>query len=282
MQIINNITDLKKHVKTLKAEAKKIGFVPTMGCLHCGHLSLVSRAKEECDIVIMSIFVNEKQFGPNEDFTEYPRDFGKDSKLAEESGIDILFVPKAEDIYEEKYSTYVDCEGQMANVLCAKSRSGHFKGVCTIVTKLFNITSSDINYFGQKDYQQALILQKMVSDLNMNTEIKIMPIAREKDGLALSSRNIYLSQDERNKALSLNRALNKAREMLSDENINLDDIKKEIKNLLHSDIQVNVDYVEILDASDLAEVTTGTKQILVALAVYVGKTRLIDNIIVSR
>ena len=282
MKIIYNIADLKKHVKRLKAEEKKIGLVPTMGCLHSGHLSLVSGAKEECDLVIMSIFVNEKQFGPNEDFAEYPRDLEKDSILAEESGVDILFVPKAEDIYDNKFSTYVNFEGDMANVLCSKSRPGHFKGVCTIVTKLFNITTSDVNYFGQKDYQQALILQKMVSDLNMNTEIKIMPIVRDKDGLALSSRNIYLSQDQRNKALSLNRALNNVSEHLLDRNINLDEVKKEIKQILHPDDQANIDYIEILDASNLGEVTMYTKQILVALAVYVGKTRLIDNIIVSR
>ena len=162
MILIRKIADLKEYVKKIKAESKKIGFVPTMGCLHEGHLSLIRSAKNECDLVIMSIFVNEKQFGLKEDFAEYPRDLEKDSRIAEKTGVDILFVPSTEEMYPDNYSTYIDVEGRIAEVLCAKFRPGHYRGVCTVVSKLFNITSSDINYFGQKDYQQALIIQKMI------------------------------------------------------------------------------------------------------------------------
>ena len=213
MKVVDTITRISTLVKIFKKEGRSISLVPTMGCLHEGHLSLVRAARKHTDVVIMSIFVNPLQFGPKEDFEKYPRDLKRDEELARSAGADIIFNPSAKDIYPAGYSTYVNVEG-LTRTLCGSSRAEHFKGVTTVVAKLFEIVRPDIAYFGQKDAQQAIVIKKMAADLNMGIEIKMMPIIREPDGLAMSSRNVYLSSDERRDALVLHDALKRAEAMI--------------------------------------------------------------------
>ncbi|MFH1317674.1 MAG: pantoate--beta-alanine ligase, partial [Candidatus Omnitrophota bacterium] len=213
MIVSGSIDKVRKIIKKAKQQGKTIGFVPTMGSLHCGHMSLVKRAKKECGFVIVSIFVNPAQFGPGEDFKCYPRNLDKDENLLRQEGIDLIFYPKDDVMYPRDYSVYVE-EGQLSSKLCGQFRSGHFKGVCTVVTKLFNIIVPDSAYFGQKDYQQAVILKRLVSDLNFSLKVRILPIIRDKDKLALSSRNRYLSEIERQSALSLYSSLLLAKSLI--------------------------------------------------------------------
>lgn len=278
MRVIGTITELKDIIIVMKKEGRTIGFVPTMGYLHEGHISLVNMSRQDNDITIISIFVNPSQFGPNEDFEKYPRDIEGDTKKAGEAGADILFIPSAKEMYPEKYNTYVEVYG-ITDKLCGRSRPGHFKGVCTIVLKLLNIVEPDNAYFGQKDAQQVAVVKRMVKDLNSTVRIVVCPIIREEDGLAMSSRNVYLSQEERKAAQILSRSLYNALEMVNGGERNAEKITNYIIARISSEKLACIDYAEVLDAEtlDFKETLEGT--VLMAVAVKFGNTRLIDNVI---
>lgn len=280
MRVITSIIEMQQEADRLRESGKKIGFVPTMGYLHEGHLNLVREAKKNSDVIVMSIFVNPTQFAPNEDFEDYPRNFDRDRLLAEKEGCDIIFYPDAKEMYPDKYLTYVEVE-KITRILCGASRPTHFRGVTTIVSKLFNIVKPHIAVFGQKDYQQAVVIKKMTSDLNFDIKIIIAPIVREQDGLAMSSRNTYLSPAEREQALVLYQSLKMAEaEILSGEN-NAEVIKQKIRQMINKKPDAVIDYVEIVDSETLESQTSIKSDVVIALAVKVGKTRLIDNIIVK-
>ncbi len=280
MQTVEDIEKMKILVERLKRRGKSIGFVPTMGFLHEGHLSLVKESLAKSDVTVVSIFVNPSQFGPNEDFRDYPRDFEKDSLLLSEMGIDILFAPREEQMYPSGYQTYVQVEN-LHDRLCGKSRPVHFKGVCTVVLKLFNIIQPDLAFFGQKDAQQAAILKKMVDDLNLEVDLEILPIVREKDGLALSSRNLYLNPEERRAARVLSFSLEEARKRIEAGERETEFIIDKIRQIIQSEELTKIDYVEIVDSTSLGPLRRIKDQALIALAVYIGKTRLIDNLIIQ-
>lgn len=284
MKIITTIADVREHIKT--CDCNTIGLVPTMGALHRGHLNLVEKCSAENDITVVSIFVNPAQFGPNEDFDRYPRDLKRDEAMLEEMGVDIVFYPTTEEIYPAGFSTYVDM-GDMGKVLCGKSRPTHFRGVATVVLKLFNIVAPDYAYFGRKDAQQVLILKRMVRDLNVGVTIKTVPIIRDEDGLALSSRNIYLSPVERESALNLPRGLVKAKEQIENGLRDALEIKKLVEEELKKNPLNKVDYIETVTLDTLENYAgredkrIDINNTLVAAAVRVGKTRLIDNFILG-
>ncbi len=278
MKIVDGIARMSTLAKMYKKEGKSIGFVPTMGYLHEGHLSLVRAAKKHTDVVVMSIFVNPIQFGPKEDFKKYPRDPNRDEALAREAGVDVLFCPTVGEMYPDGYATYVNVE-RLTDRLCGASRPGHFRGVATVVAKFFGIVRPDVAYFGQKDAQQSVVVKQMVRDLNMGVEIKVMPIIREKDGLAMSSRNVYLSEAERADALVLNRALVKAESLIAGGERDAGCVAKVMKEMISEKPGVRIDYISIVDAQGLSDVKTISGQVLIAVAAIVGKTRLIDNII---
>ncbi len=280
MKIIDSISRMSVLIKILKKEGKSIGFVPTMGYLHEGHLSLVRTAKKHTDVVAMSIFVNPIQFDRREDLEKYPRDFKHDEGLARDAGVDIIFYPSVKDMYPDGYSTYVNVEG-LTDYLCGSSRPGHFKGVTTVVAKLFGIVKPDIAYFGQKDAQQAIVIKRMATDLNMDIEIKILPIIREKDGLAMSSRNINLSEPERKDAAVLFQALKKAEALVKEGERDAKKIIRQMEAMIKGKETAKIDYISIVDTKDLKPMSTVLSEALVALAVFFGKTRLIDNIIVK-
>jgi len=280
VKVIKDIHKMTDCAKALHRKTKTIGFVPTMGCLHEGHLSLIKRAKKDADTVIVSIFVNPTQFGPREDFRRYPRNFKKDEELAKLCGADIIFYPEAKDIYPKNYHTYVNVK-ELTENLCGASRPGHFQGVTTIVAKLFNIVQPDISYFGQKDAQQAIVIKQMVKDLNIPTKIKILPIVREKDGLAMSSRNVYLSKKERQDALILYRSLLKAKELIKRGQKDVKKVKSIMRVMINKKNTANIDYVSVVDLYTLKDVKTIKGKVLIAVAVRIGKTRLIDNIIIE-
>ncbi|MBO8140145.1 MAG: pantoate--beta-alanine ligase [Thermosipho sp. (in: Bacteria)] len=277
MEVVKNIQEMKKISNNLIENKKTIGFVPTMGYLHEGHLSLVRKARENNDIVVVSIFVNPTQFGPNEDYNSYPRDLDRDLELLKNLNVDYVFTPEVSDMYPEDFSTFVE-ETQLSKFLCGRSRPGHFRGVCTVVTKLFNIVRPTRAYFGQKDAQQFRVLRRMVRDLNMDVEMIELPIAREKDGLALSSRNTYLTPEERKEATRLYKSLLKAKELVESGIKDTQIIKSEMKKILDQPL-LKIDYIEIVDEKTLEPVNKVENKVIVALAVYVGKARLIDNII---
>ena len=276
MIVLDKINELRDRVKGWKSQGLKVGFVPTMGYLHEGHESLIKRASEENDKVVVSIFVNPIQFGPKEDLSTYPRDLERDSKVCEGAGADIIFHPKSEEMYFEDFSTFVDMNG-LTSGLCGKSRPTHFRGVCTVVTKLFNIVSPDRAYFGEKDAQQLAIIKRMVRDLNIDVEVIGCPIVREKDGLAKSSRNTYLSIEERSAATILSKALNIAREKIKDGERTSSNIISTIKEIIESEKLARIDYIEVVDSFSMEGVDTLETSVLVAIAVFIGKTRLIDN-----
>lgn len=280
MKVYRSIRSLTKKVQEIKRKGHKIGLVPTMGFLHQGHMSLIRRAKKDTDCVIVSIFVNPAQFGPREDFKKYPRDLKRDLDLCEKEGVDIIFAPRAEEMYPEGYSTCVNVEN-ITDRLCGASRPGHFKGVATVVTKLFNITLPDIAYFGQKDSQQAIVIKRMTEDLNMPVKIKVMPIVRELDGLAMSSRNVYLSQKERAQALSLYRALKLAKGLFNNGERDSGKIISRMRQAINKGSQARIEYIAVVDAKDLKGIKKISSQALVAVAAWVGKTRLIDNIVLK-
>lgn len=276
MKIIKKIDQLREILDPYKRQGKSIGLVPTMGFLHAGHASLIKKAVEENDIVVVSDFVNPIQFGPNEDLAAYPRNIEADSKLCEEIGADFIFYPDADEMYQNK-KTFVDIEGLSDN-LCGAKRAGHFRGVCTVCTKLFNIVGPDRAYFGQKDAQQLAIIKKMVLDLNLPLEIVPCPIVREEDGLAMSSRNTYLSADERKAALCLSKAIFEG-EKMAKEGSDLSEVLDRMNEIILAEKLAKIDYISAVDLENLEYVDTFDQDTLVAIAVFVGKTRLIDNFI---
>lgn len=278
MNVVDNISRMSMLSKMLKKDGKSIGFVPTMGALHEGHLSLARTAKKHTDVVVMSIFVNPIQFGPGEDFDIYPRDFKRDETLAMQAGVDILFYPSAKEMYPEGFATYVTVEG-LTDTMCGASRPGHFRGVTTVVMKLFGIVKPTVAYFGQKDIQQAIVIERMAEDLNTDIEIKVLPIVRDADGLALSSRNIYLSESQRRDAVVLYRSLGKALAAIDSGERDPARVIDLIRKTIEMVPSVKIEYVSVVDAKDLKPVDPMKGDVLVALAASVGKTRLIDNMI---
>lgn len=280
MKIVKTKAEVRQFVHQARQNEKTVGFVPTMGYLHQGHLSLMEMAGSENDLVIVSIFVNPTQFGPNEDLASYPRDLERDVKLAESIGVDLIFAPEVAEMYGESALTYVDIT-QLSDHLCGAKRPGHFQGVCTVVTKLFNIVQPDRAYFGQKDAQQALIIKKMVSDLDLLVEVKTHPIVREADGLALSSRNKYLSLEQREAARILNKSLNHVQKMIENGERDAQEIYQIMTGLIQSEPLIEIDYISIVSGLTLEPVVELSGLTLVALAVFVGNTRLIDNILME-
>lgn len=279
MNVIHTVEQLRAVVLAAKQQQRTIGLVPTMGYLHEGHLTLASEARKENDIVVMSIFVNPTQFGPNEDFESYPRDLERDSKLADSVGVDYIFAPSVEEMYPHDGGIMIRA-GRQATLLCGASRPGHFDGVLQVVAKLFNLVRPDRAYFGQKDAQQVAIIQTMVRDYNFPIELRIISVVREEDGLAKSSRNVYLTAEERSQAPAIQQALQLAKlELL--ESGDTDVAVKLATKLIQNNLNGKIDYLSLLSYPDLSEVTDKTQQVVLAAAVYVGKTRLIDNLIFS-
>ena len=277
MLVVSKIEELKNIIKDWKQGGYSIGLVPTMGFLHQGHRSLIEKARGGNDKVVVSIFVNPIQFGPDEDFDKYPRDFDKDKEVCVLAGADLIFAPQAEEMYPESNIAYVDIKDDLGNVLCGKRRPGHFRGVCTVCSKLFNLCQPDRAYFGEKDAQQLLIIKRMVKDLNFDLGIVSCPIIRESDGLAMSSRNSYLSPEERKAALIISKSLNLAKEELATGERDAAKIKQLIIGIIETEPKAKIDYAEIVEAETLKDVDKITMPILTAVAVYIGKTRLIDN-----
>jgi pantoate--beta-alanine ligase len=280
MKIIYSIKEMSELAKRIRQKGEVIGLVPTMGALHEGHLSLIRRARKENDYVVVSIFVNPAQFGPKEDFRKYPRNLMLDAKLCRKQGVDIIFSPPTKNIYPSNYKTYVNVK-DLSQRLCGKFRPGHFLGVTTIVTKLFNITNPDIAYFGQKDVQQSIIINKMAQDLNMPVKIKVIPTKREYDGLAMSSRNAYLSKSERKDAVVLYQALIMAKKIIRSGNLSTSKIIQKMRQLINKKKSAKIQYIEIVDQDNLKALDKVRGKALIALAVFIGKTRLIDNIIIN-
>lgn len=278
MKIVETIQEVRNQVKEWRMQGLSVGLVPTMGYLHEGHKSLIDRAVAENDKVVVSVFVNPMQFGPKEDLASYPRDLDRDAALCEGAGADLIFHPEPSEMYHDDFSSFVDMN-TLTGGLCGKSRPIHFRGVCTVVAKLFNIVTPDKAYFGQKDAQQLAVIRHMVSDLNFGIEIVGCPIIREEDGLAKSSRNTYLNPEERQAALILSKSLKKGKELLDAGEKDAAKVRQIITDTLNSEPMAKIDYVEIVDWNTLEPVETINGPVLVAIAVYIGKTRLIDNVI---
>jgi pantoate--beta-alanine ligase len=276
MDTITSIAEMKKWSAQARSTNKKIAFVPTMGYLHEGHLSLMREGKKKGDLVVVSIFVNPTQFSPSEDFEKYPRDFERDSRMSEEVGVDVIFAPEPKEMYPPDHQTFVRVNG-VTQGLCGRSRPSHFQGVATVVTMLFNIVAPHVAIFGEKDYQQLVTIQQMVKDLHMDVEVLGMPTVREPDGLAMSSRNAYLKPDQRRAALSLHRALSRAEEVIAGGERTVTVISREVQNVLASEPLVTMDYIEISDARSLKPLERIEGDAVIAVAALVGKVRLIDN-----
>lgn len=281
IKVLTTVKDAKEYVKKEKAAGKKIGLVPTMGALHEGHLTLMKRAKDECEVVIASVFVNPTQFGPNEDYEAYPRDFARDCEKLESVGVDAVFHPDAAEMYPEHYMTYVSVDGDITNKLCGAKRPGHFRGVATVLTKLFHIIQADKAFFGQKDAQQVVVIKRFVRDLNFDIEIEMVPIVRDTDGLALSSRNQYLSAEEKAAALILSQSLQKAYTAFKNGERDVAVLQELIAENIKAEPTADIDYVAIYSFPDLEEIAAITGEALAAVAVRFGDTRLIDNIILG-
>ena len=280
MEIVTTIAEVRAQVKNWKKEGLKVGFVPTMGYLHEGHASLMERAGKECDRVVASIFVNPMQFGANEDLDSYPRDLKADAALCEKIGVNLIFHPEVPEMYAEGFCSFVDMNG-LTKELCGKSRPVHFRGVCTVVSKLFHIVTPDKAYFGQKDAQQLAVIRRMVKDLNMDIEIVGCPIVREADGLAKSSRNTYLNEKERKAALILSQTIFYGEKLVQEGLTDAKELLAKMKEKLESEPLARIDYVEAVSMDSIEKVTTIGNNVLVAMAVYIGSTRLIDNFIVE-
>jgi pantoate--beta-alanine ligase len=280
MEIIHTINYMRSYLNS-RDDSKSVGLVPTMGYFHDGHLSLMRQARADNDIVVVSLFVNPIQFGPQEDLQAYPRDLDRDAKLAESVGVDAIFNPSADEMYPKHYSTYVDVEN-ITNTLCGLSRPGHFRGVATVVLKLFNIIRPDKAYFGMKDYQQLRVIQQMTSDLNLDIDVIGLPIRREPDGLAMSSRNTYLSPEERRAALILSKALAFAQKKLSEGCTSALELKSMVEDFIRTEPLADIEYVSIVDHITLEDMVEIKDIALLALAVRIGKTRLIDNTILKK
>lgn len=279
MNIAETIKEVREQVKEWKKQGLSVGLVPTMGYLHEGHKSLIDRAVAENDKVVVSVFVNPMQFGPTEDLESYPRDMDRDAALCENAGADLIFHPEPSEMYEDDFSSFVDMN-TLTGGLCGKTRPIHFRGVCTVVAKLFNIVTPDRAYFGQKDAQQLAVIRHMVSDLSYGIEIVGCPIIREEDGLAKSSRNTYLNTDERKAALILSQSLKEGKKLVEAGEKDASKIKKAITDKINTEPLAKIDYVEVVDWKTLEPVETIDGTILTAIAVYIGKTRLIDNFII--
>lgn len=280
MKIVNTINEVREAVKAWHKQGLTVGLVPTMGYLHEGHASLIARASKENDRVVVSDFVNPIQFAPNEDLASYPRDIDRDAKVCEENGADIIFHPTPEEMYHKDFSTFVDITGP-SEELCGKSRPIHFRGVCTVVSKLFLIAFPDRAYFGQKDAQQLAVIKRMVRDLNFDIEIVGCPIIREADGLAKSSRNTYLSPEERKAAVILHKALEKGKELVLNGEKSAKAVIDTVTQIINSEPLAKIDYVQVVDFPNIKVVEDINGDILTAVAVYIGKTRLIDNFIIE-
>jgi pantoate--beta-alanine ligase len=280
MKLVRTAAEMRRLCRTARVGGARLALVPTMGALHEGHLSLVRAARKSSDVVAASIFVNPTQFGPSEDFSKYPRNLENDSALLEREGVDLVFAPSVEEMYPESAVTWVVVE-ELSDRLCGKSRPGHFRGVTTVVSKLFHIIEPDAAYFGQKDAAQVAIIRRMVRDLNMPVTIEVRPIVREPDGLAMSSRNAYLSPDERKSTLVLNRSLTQLRNIFETGERDSAKLIAAAKHKFASESGVRLDYFEIVDPDTLEVEPHITKRVLVAVAAIVGKTRLIDNILLE-
>lgn len=281
MRVVKTVAEVREIVRDWKKQGLSVGFVPTMGYLHEGHQSLIKKAKEQNDKVMVSVFVNPMQFGENEDFDSYPRDIERDSKVCEAAGGDVIFNPEVSEMYGEYFSSFVNMD-TLPNGLCGKSRPIHFKGVCTVVSKLFNIVCPDRAYFGQKDAQQLAIIKRMVSDLNFDIEIIGCPIIREDDGLAKSSRNTYLNEEERKAAVILSKSLKVGKQVVESGEKDANKVISAIKDEILKEKLAKIDYVEMVDLNLLQPVFEIKESVLIAMAVYIGKTRLIDNIIIEK
>jgi|YNPNPStandDraft_1061719.scaffolds.fasta_scaffold18924_3 pantoate--beta-alanine ligase len=277
MRVLETIAAMKQQMKAWRQAGKSVGLVPTMGYFHEGHLSLMRQARAENDAVVVSLFVNPTQFGPHEDLERYPRDFAQDCRKAEALGVDVLFAPTAEEMYPPGYCTYVHVEG-LTDSLCGASRPGHFRGVATVVLKLFHIIPADRAYFGEKDFQQLRVIQRMVADLNLDVEIIPMPIVREPDGVAMSSRNAYLNPAERQAAGVLYRALQRAQEAVAAGERDARKLQQAVTAFIRSEPLARIDYVAVVDPQTLEEVSEVAGPTLLALAVHIGPARLIDNV----
>jgi len=280
MKTITKTEEMHEAVLEEKSRGRSVGFVPTMGFLHEGHLSLVRESVRRADVTVVSIYVNPTQFGPKEDFKQYPRDIHRDTELLKDEGVDYLFLPDNKEIYSEGYKPYVEVH-DLQDKLCGRSRPGHFRGVCTVVLKLFNTVNPDMAFFGQKDAQQTIILKRMAQDLNLGVKIEIVPIVREEDGLALSSRNSYLDHEERRAALVLSKSLEEARMMVQNGERDSGQIVDRMKEMIGREPLAKIDYVEIVDMENLDPVQKIENKALAALAVFVGEVRLIDNTILE-
>jgi len=276
MIIIKSVSEMQQWVASVRGAAETISFVPTMGFLHQGHVSLLDEGRRRGDKLVLSIFVNPTQFGQGEDFEDYPRDLQQDSQLAEQAGVDVIFVPEAKQMYPNGYATYVDVEG-ITQTLCGASRPGHFRGVCTVVSKLFNIIQPQLAIFGQKDFQQLAVIQRMTQDLNLPVEILGLPIYRESDGLAMSSRNVYLTEEQRPQALVLSQSLKRARELVAAGQKDAAEIISQLKTKINQHPAARIDYVQICHQLTLKDQHEVDSDSVLLLAVYIGKTRLIDN-----
>lgn len=276
MRVVHSPAEVQRIAGEASASGKIVGVVPTMGALHEGHLSLVRTAREECDLVIVTVFVNPTQFGPAEDFEKYPRSLDQDTALSEAAGADLVFAPSAADMYPPAYQNYVET-GPLAERLCGASRPGHFRGVATVVLKLLNLTRAARAYFGEKDYQQLRVIQQMASDFNLPVVVVPVPTVREADGLAMSSRNRYLAADERRAALVLKQSLDLAAESWARGERGPEALGDSVRGVIESEPLARVDYVEVVDPATLQPAVEGAPQVLIALAVFIGAARLIDN-----
>ncbi len=280
MKMIKTVKEMYDYTGHAKKKGQKVGLVPTMGYLHEGHLSLIRAAKKDCDLIVTSIFVNPIQFGIGEDYEDYPRDLTRDAALAQEAGAGLIFAPSVGEMYPAGYRTFVHVEG-LTDYLCGTSRPGHFRGVTTVVMKLFHIVQPHLAYFGQKDAQQVTVIERMVEDLNIPVRIVRVPIVREKDGLALSSRNLYLNHEERQQAPVLYRALREAETLVEKGERKVSIVKDHMKDMISRAPLASIDYVEIVDGKTMEPVEVIKGKILIALAVKFGKTRLIDNVLLE-
>ncbi len=276
MKTINSLKEMQTRCLELRAAGKTIAFVPTMGYLHEGHLSLLREGRKRGDVLVLSLFVNPTQFGPNEDLDSYPRDLERDLELARSVGTDLVWTPSPEQVYPPDFATYVNVEG-LTDELCGAARPGHFRGVTTVVCKLFNVVQPNVAFFGEKDFQQLAVIRRMTSDLNLPVEIVGMPIVRESDGLALSSRNVYLSPEERRQALVLSQALARGRQLATEGKRDVGQVLAELSDLVMAQPAARIDYLQICHQATLREQVRIDADSVLLLAVFIGKTRLIDN-----
>lgn len=278
MEVLETIDSVRSLVRAARGEGKKIGFVPTMGALHIGHVSLIEAAVADCDFVVVSIFVNPTQFGPGEDFEKYPRQLEADLEICNKAGVDVVFVPTPKQMYPVEKLTWVNVE-KLTEPLCGRFRPGHFRGVTTVCAKLFNIVLPDVAYFGQKDAQQAIVIRQMVADLNMPLEIVVCPTVREPDGLAISSRNQYLTEQQRKDATYIYKSLHKCQQMIENGVTETEKIVAEMRKMLQQVPSIEIEYVSIVDAETLENIDKISGKILAAIAIRIGPARLIDNIL---